>query len=237
MRDVGHRKARKIGAWLDASGFDTYLLESRFGTWTTRTADDPAVALCGVDNPIARAALEYPGFGLVVEAGLGAGPEAFRRLSIHSFPGSRRAEEIWSKDVGASAANVEEIPAFQARQQWGCESLPLRQLIATCGKPNKTGPFSSHRIRTVETLAGTRGPAQPATIVAPEEGRILGRQASFLTAESLKPASAIRRDDGMSDLARQCRPPANAGRDLISRNREREDRTVICCAAALRRKS
>jgi hypothetical protein len=51
----------------------------------------------------------------------------------------------------------------------------------------------------------TRGPAQVATIVAPEEGRILGRQASFLTAESLKPASAIRRDDGMSD------PAANAG--------------------------
>lgn len=70
VRDVGHRKARKIGAWLDARGVDTYLLES---TWTTRTADDPAVALCGVDNPIARAALEHPGFGLVVEAGLGAG--------------------------------------------------------------------------------------------------------------------------------------------------------------------
>jgi hypothetical protein len=60
VRDVGHRKARKLGAWLDARGFDTYLLESRFGKLTTRTAEDPAVALCGVDNPIARAALEYP---------------------------------------------------------------------------------------------------------------------------------------------------------------------------------
>lgn len=48
--DVGHRKARRIGAWLNARGFDTNLLESRFGTWTTRSVDDPAVALCGVDR-------------------------------------------------------------------------------------------------------------------------------------------------------------------------------------------
>ncbi len=49
-RDVGHRKVRKIGAWLVARGFDTYLQESRFGRWTARTAEDPAVALCEVDS-------------------------------------------------------------------------------------------------------------------------------------------------------------------------------------------
>jgi hypothetical protein len=83
-------------------------------------------------------------------------------------------------------------------------------LIATCEKPNKTGRFSSHRIRTVENRGGDPDgdprAGQVATIAAPGEGRILGRQASFLTAESLKPASAIRRDGGM------CRPPAKAGR-------------------------
>lgn len=136
IRDVGCRKTRKIGAWLDARGFDTYLLESRFGPWTTRTADDPTVALCGVDNPIARAALEYPGFGLVVEAGLGAGPEAFRSLSLHSFPASRRAENIWAKDVGVATAYVEEMPAYQAMRKAGADACGLTQLAArTVGAP------------------------------------------------------------------------------------------------------
>jgi hypothetical protein len=134
--DVGHRKARKIGAWLDARGFDTYLLESRFGKWTTRTVDDPAVAVCGVDNPIARAALEYPGFGLVVEAGLGAGPEAFRSLSVHTFPASRRAEDIWSKDTGAATANVEDMPAYKAMKKSGADVCGLTQLASrTVGAP------------------------------------------------------------------------------------------------------
>ncbi len=136
VRDAGQRKARKIGAWLDARGFDTYLLESRFGTWTTRTAENPAVALCGVDNPIARAALEHPGFGLVVEAGLGAGPEAFRSLSVHTFPATRRAEDIWSKDAGAAAANVEDMPAYQAMKKAGADACGLTQLASrTVGVP------------------------------------------------------------------------------------------------------
>lgn len=136
VRDVGQRKARKIGAWLDARGFDTYLLESRFGKWTTRTAEDPAVALCGVDNPAARAALEHPGFGLVVEAGLGAGPEAFRSLSVHTFPATRRAEDIWSKDFGAAAANVEELPAYRAMKNAGADACGLTQLASrTVGVP------------------------------------------------------------------------------------------------------
>jgi hypothetical protein len=136
VRDVGHRKARKIGAWLDARGFDTYLLESRFGTWTKRTAEDPTVALCGVDNPIARAALEYPGFGLMVEAGLGAGPEAFRSLSVHAFPASSRAEDIWSKDAGTATANVEDMPAYRAMKKAGADACGLTQLASrTVGVP------------------------------------------------------------------------------------------------------
>ena len=136
VRDAGQRKTRKIGAWLDARSFDTYLLESRFGTWTTRTAEDPAVALCGVDNPVARTALEHPGFGLVVEAGLGRGPEAFRSLSVHTFPATRRAGDIWSRDVGAGAANVEDMPAYQAMKKVGADACGLTQLGSrTVGVP------------------------------------------------------------------------------------------------------
>jgi hypothetical protein len=136
IKDAGQRKARSIGAWLDARGFDTHVLENRFGTWTTRTPEDPAVALCGVDNPIARAALECPGFGLVVEAGLGAGPEAFRSLSLHSFPASRRAEDIWARDAGPATANVEDLPAYQAMKKAGADACGLTQLASrTVGVP------------------------------------------------------------------------------------------------------
>ena len=38
------------------------------------------------------AALEKAGFGLIVEAGLGAGPQGFRNISMHTFPASRTAE-------------------------------------------------------------------------------------------------------------------------------------------------
>jgi hypothetical protein len=108
------------------------------------------------------------------------------------------------------------------------ESLPLRQAFPTCEKPNKIGHFSSHRIRTVENRGVDPRSAQIAIIRPMAKVRILRNQASFLTAESLKPASAIRRNDGISDVACQCRPPAKAGR--CSRNREApeiEDLTVI----------
>lgn len=136
LKDVGQRKARTVAAWLDDRGFDTAVFETRFNAWTTRAQDDPAVALCGVDNPIARAALECPGFGLVVEAGLGAGPEAFRSLSLHTFPGSRRAEDIWGGDTGPATHDVGNMPAYEAMRNAGADACGLTQLASrTVGIP------------------------------------------------------------------------------------------------------
>ncbi len=136
IQNVGQRKTRCLAAWLDARGFDTSLLENRFATWTTRTPDDPAVALCGVDNPIARAALEHPGFGLVLEAGLGAGPEAFRSFSLHAFPGSQRAEDIWALANGPATAKVEHLPVYQNLKKAGADACGLTQLASrTVGVP------------------------------------------------------------------------------------------------------
>lgn len=103
LRDVGRRKTRVIAEWLDALGFDTFLVERGFGPSTVRAFDEPNIALCGVDNALARTALEKPRFDLVVEAGLGAGPQAFRSFSVHTFPASQTAEEIWSVDAGRNS--------------------------------------------------------------------------------------------------------------------------------------
>jgi hypothetical protein len=128
--DIGRRKARVVAEWLEARGFNAYVNERPFGPWIKRADDDPAVALCGVDNALARAALGKPGFGLVVEAGLGAGPEAFRSLSVHTFPSSREPEELWSRQVGQATANVESMPAYEALKNKGMDTCGLAQLAS-----------------------------------------------------------------------------------------------------------
>lgn len=135
-KDINRSKARVVAAWLEERGFSTFLEERRFGEWIVRAPEEPSVALCGADNALARAALEKPGFGLVVEAGLGGGPEAFRSISMHTFPASRSAEEIWSRQVGQGRENVEDMPAYQSLKRQGLDSCGLAQLASrTVGVP------------------------------------------------------------------------------------------------------
>jgi hypothetical protein len=131
--DVGRRKARVISNWLEARGFNTMLEERRFGDWTRRAPDEPGIALCGVDNALARTALEKAGFDLVIEAGLGAGPHAFRSISLHSLPATRTAEQLWSRNVGQPDGNLENLPAYQVLKRGGMDACGLTQL-ATIGR-------------------------------------------------------------------------------------------------------
>jgi hypothetical protein len=136
LPDVGRRKTRVVADWLEERGFETFLDERRFGAWVARAPDEPNVAFCGVDNALARAALEKPGFDLVVEAGLGAGPHAFRSFLMHAFPASRSAEELWSRRVAATDENFEDRPAYQALRQGGMDRCGLAQLASrTVGVP------------------------------------------------------------------------------------------------------
>lgn len=135
-RDIGRRKGRVVADWLEARGFETFIEERHFGEWTRRSADEPGVALCGVDNALARAAMEDAGFDIVIEAGLGAGPEAFRSIAMHTFPGTSRAREIWSRQVGEGSNSFENMPAYQRLKDAGMESCGLTQLASrTVGVP------------------------------------------------------------------------------------------------------
>lgn len=136
MGDVGRRKTRCVSAWLEERGFMTILEERRFGEHSRRGPDEPGVALCGVDNALARMSLEKAGFDLVVETGLGAGPNAFRSISLHTFPGSRPAEQIWSRHIGQTDASFENKPAYRALKDRGMNSCGLAQLASrTVGVP------------------------------------------------------------------------------------------------------
>ncbi|WP_100179602.1 thiamine biosynthesis protein ThiF [Bradyrhizobium nitroreducens] len=135
-KDIGRRKGRVVSDWLEERGFQTFVEERRFGGWIRRSPDEPRVALCGVDNALARTALEEAGFDLVVEAGLGAGPEAFRSLAVHTFPATRTAKEIWSRQISDRAVSPESMPAYQQLKKAGMDACGLAQLASrTVGVP------------------------------------------------------------------------------------------------------
>jgi hypothetical protein len=116
---VGAKKTSVVARWLEAAGFNTALEERRFGPWTSRGPHDPAVAFCGVDNAPTRADLGSAKFELVVEAGLGAGPGGFRNFSLHTFPSSRRPDQIWRRKDAGSAFDVSSMPAYSALRESG----------------------------------------------------------------------------------------------------------------------
>lgn len=136
LQAVGRKKTRVVSEWLEAAGFNTAIEERRFGSWIARGPHDPAVALCGVDNAATRAELGKSGFELVVEAGLGAGTSGFRNFSVHSFPASRKPEEIWSNPVTSQAPDVASMPAYRALHASGLDACGLALLASrTVGVP------------------------------------------------------------------------------------------------------
>lgn len=101
--DLSQRKVRVVAQRLEAAGFTTALVERRFGPNHQPADDEPTTALVGVDNVTARRDLDTAGFELVIEAGLGSGYRDFRSIRTHSFPGPRKAIEIWPADTAVQA--------------------------------------------------------------------------------------------------------------------------------------
>ncbi len=107
---VGQKKTRAMAAWAERRGFATSLQERMFAADFKRQADEPAVALCGLDNGAGRRALDQVGFDLIVEAGLGRGHRDFRTMRLHVLPGRRAAAEIWKQ--AREGEKVEDRPAY-----------------------------------------------------------------------------------------------------------------------------
>lgn len=107
---VGEKKTRAMAAWAERRGFSTSIHERAFAADFRRQADEPAVALCGLDNATGRRALDQVGFDLVVEAGLGRGHRDFRTMRIHTLPCRRAAADIWKRTP--EGENVEGRPAY-----------------------------------------------------------------------------------------------------------------------------
>ena len=107
---VGKKKTRTMAAWAERRGFATSIHERLFAADFKRQGDEPAVALCGLDNGVGRRALDQVGFDFIVEAGLGRGHRDFRTMRLHVLPGRRSAADIWKQ--ARQGESVENRPAY-----------------------------------------------------------------------------------------------------------------------------
>jgi hypothetical protein len=108
---IGQQKTRALAAWAEGRGFTTRIHERLFDGNFTRQAEEPSIALCGLDNELGRRALDRVGFDFVVEAGLGRGHRDFRAIRLHTLPAPRSAAEIWKAEDHRE--DVEGRPAYQ----------------------------------------------------------------------------------------------------------------------------
>lgn len=107
---IGQKKARAMAAWCEERGFRTTITERRFTSALRRNDGEPDLALCGVDNAAARAALDDAGFDRVIEAGLGAGVQEYLAFQVHTFPGLQVARERWGNENAPSLLEAHELP-------------------------------------------------------------------------------------------------------------------------------
>ena len=133
VSSIGQRKTRVVAARLEALGFNTAITERQFNSATQRSADEPGVALVGVDDPTPRRLLEGAGFDLVVDAGLGGGPKSYLDILVHSFPSGVTAATAWPERFVPSASSVVDQPAYQDLHQQVSRATDLTDGEIRCG--------------------------------------------------------------------------------------------------------
>ncbi len=132
---IGMHKTRAMAHWAERRGFKTTIVERRFGANFRVSADEPTLALCGVDNALARSALEDVGFGRVIEAGLGGGIQDFLGFRTHTFPGARNAHDLWVADPESPEHRLD-LPGYKNLASNGLDRCGLTQLAGrTVGAP------------------------------------------------------------------------------------------------------
>ena len=98
---LGRKKTRAMAHWAERRGFRTAIVERRFAPDFKLSPREPVVALIGVDNALARQAVEDVGFERVIEAGLGRGSQDFLGFDLHTFPAVKPARQIWRETAAA----------------------------------------------------------------------------------------------------------------------------------------
>lgn len=143
-RILGRKKTRAMAQWCEERGFMTTIQERHFSPNFRVDPNEPQVALCGVDNGLARAALEEVGFRQIIEAGLGRGTEEYLAFQMHSFPASKSAKHYWGSDLQITALpSFIAHPAYQALRKRGLDQCGLTMLANRAVGASFVGVFTS----------------------------------------------------------------------------------------------
>ena len=142
---VGRKKTRAMADWCEERGFRTSINERLFAPNFKIDGEEPRIALCGVDNEQARAALEDVGFARVIEAGLGRGSDEYLAFQIHSFPSQKKARQIWNNDSSIENAKsaISEQPAYQDLAGKGADKCGLTMLADRAVGASFVGAYAS----------------------------------------------------------------------------------------------
>ncbi|HEX8464766.1 MAG TPA: hypothetical protein VF627_09145 [Abditibacterium sp.] len=131
--DLKQWKTRAMAEWCEERGFEARIHERRFAADFRVQAGEPKIALCGVDNPQARAVLEEVGFDEIIEAGLGSRGEDYLSLRLHGFAQgapSREARAIWG-DLSAAPSEADtrlQNPIYSDLEERGLDVCGLTTL-------------------------------------------------------------------------------------------------------------
>ncbi|MCG3146070.1 MAG: hypothetical protein HONDAALG_03902 [Gammaproteobacteria bacterium] len=143
-RLVGQMKTRAMAGWCEGRGFRTRINERRFAPNFRIDEEEPQVALCGVDNELARAALEDVGFSQIIEAGLGRGTEEYLAFQIHCFPANRSTRQRWGGGASAQAqSSLLNHPAYLSLASGGMDQCGLTMLADRAVGASFVGAFTS----------------------------------------------------------------------------------------------
>lgn len=123
------RKTRAIAKWCEDRGFQTAIVERLFTSDFKVGSDEPIIGICGVDNAIARSALEDVGFSRIIEAGLGKGDQEYLAFQVHTFPGMNNAKERWGKAAEDLPIKRDVLkPAYKALSKTGLDECGIASL-------------------------------------------------------------------------------------------------------------
>ena len=131
---LGCRKTRAMAVWAEARGFRTAVVERSFSANFRVDPREPTVALIGVDNALARQAIEDVGFDRVIEAGLGRGPQDFFGIDLHTFPASMPARQVWH-ETGLAEVEIAQPAYREMLERTGDRCGMVRIAGRTIGAP------------------------------------------------------------------------------------------------------
>jgi hypothetical protein len=95
--DLGSKKARVAGRWLEACGWKTDIIERRHHGDIQVTPEDPPYLLCGLDRLQPRLIMARHGFEFMIDAGLGHGAHDFEGIQIRTIAKGNSIEDLWNE--------------------------------------------------------------------------------------------------------------------------------------------